>query len=136
MFVLGSMVPSSHLCAANLNGQPVNLEDVRRGKTEMSQSGKEKEQDPKKEKAQKKMDGLSLAAHISITAGIASLFILPPLGLLLIPAGIIMGLIAWGGGKKRYENRRGRGLAMEGVILTGALAFLLAISFVAAAFSG
>ena len=67
------------------------------------------------------MDGLSLAAHIAVSAGIASFFLLPTAGLILLPAGFIMGVIAWAGGRKRYERKRGRGLALAAMVLGGAV---------------
>ena len=101
----------------------VNAVNTQKGKKEKTEAKKEVDQG-------RKMDGLSLAAHIAITAGIASLFLVPELAIFLIPAGIVMGFIAWLGRKKRYENRQGSGLALEAVLIGGALAFLILISMV------
>lgn len=75
------------------------------------------------------MDGLSLAAHIAMSAGIASFFLLPELGLLFIPAGFVMGLIALVGGRKRYEHKRGRGLALAAMAVGGAFTLAIFASF-------
>lgn len=69
---------------------------------------------------ERRMDSLSMIAYGSVVAGLASLFLVPVLGLLLIPGGLVMGLLALFGGKNRYEKRKGRGLAFAAVILGGA----------------
>lgn len=68
----------------------------------------------------KRMDELSLIAYISTVAGIASLFLIPVASLILMPAGFLMGMIAIFGNEKRYEKRRGRGLALAAVAVGGA----------------
>lgn len=90
----------------------INQEDVRPGKKEM------------------RMDGLSMAAHIATVTGLAELFLIPALGLVSIISGFVMGLIAWKTGK-RYEHRRGRGLAIASMALGGVIVLLVGISLVA-----
>ncbi|MEO6130519.1 MAG: hypothetical protein ABIQ02_01635 [Saprospiraceae bacterium] len=90
----------------------INQEDIKPGKKEM------------------KMDGLSLAAHISTTTGIASLFLFPSAGLLLIVGGFIMGVIAWRS-KKRYEHRRGRGLIIGPIAIGGVFTMMVTLSLIA-----
>lgn len=68
----------------------------------------------------KRMDELSLIAYISTVAGIGSLFLIPVASLILMPAGFLMGMIAIFGNEKRYEKRRGRGLALAAVAVGGA----------------
>lgn len=118
---IGSVAPLSYVNAVN--------------------SHKDKEEKVEKEKKAaveepKKMDGLSLAAHIAITTGIASLFILPPLSLLFFTLGFALGMTAWAQRRRRYINKRGRGLALTAVILGGTVVTLIAISFVGFLLSG
>ena len=130
LLVLGGMIPLSPLGAAIHSGTFVNLEDVKRGKTEIRKSGKEKDPETKKPKVVKKMDGLSLAAHIAMCTGVASLFLVPALGIILLPAAFIMGAMACLD-KKRYEHKRGRGLAIAPAVLGAAMVLLIASSFIA-----
>jgi hypothetical protein len=83
---------------------------------------------PQKKK-EKKMDTLSLVAHISIMAGIASFFFLPQLSLLLIPAAFIMGLLAVTGRKDRLKSKRGRGLAIAALAVGGFFTLVVFASF-------
>ena len=97
-----------------------------------TQKGRQEKVEIKKDvKKGKKMDALSLVAHIAVSTGLASFFFLPMVGLILLPAGFIMGLIAWAGGKRRYERKRGRGLALAAMILGGAfvLGILASLTF-------
>ncbi len=82
-------------------------------------------------KEEKKMDVLSLVAYISTMAGVASFFFVPVASLILLPAGLIMGMIGFLGGRKRYESRRGRGLALASLVLGGAFTLMLFASFIA-----
>jgi hypothetical protein len=98
-------------------------------------SHKEKQERVEKEKKStaedpRKLDGLSLAAHIATTFGIASLFVLPPLSLLFFTLGFALGITAWSQRRRRYINKRGQGLALTAVILGGTVVTLIAISFV------
>ena|SRR5688572_22037455 len=86
--------------------------------TEPQSPGKELEEE-------KKLDELSVFAYISAVAGIASFFFIPAASLLFLPAGLVMGMIAIAGGRKRYEKRRGRGLALAAIALGGV--FVLAV---------
>ena len=122
--LLGILIPLSTL-EAMPSGKHLNLEDVRRGKRELKQSEGADEQTEKI-----KMDGLSLAAYITSVTGIASLFLVPALGLLFLPAGFIMGIIAWRS-KRRYEHRRGRGLALAAVAIGGGFTLMVAVSLIA-----
>ena len=94
------------------------------------QEKKEITTEEKQDQKDKKMDGLSLVAHIAVCTGIACFFLLPQLGLLFVPAGFIMGVIAWAGGKRRYKDRRGRGLALAAMALGGVftMAFFASIA--------
>ncbi len=129
---LGMVTPSVLLGVAN-SRKPINLEDVRSGVIELRQSDKKDNTDTKQER--KKMDGLSLVSYVSTTVGLASLFLLPALGAVLIPLGSILGLFSWTN-KKRYEHRRGRGLAIASSAIGGAFALLIAVSFIAFFLSG
>jgi hypothetical protein len=83
------------------------------------------------------LDGLSVAAFASVMLGIASLFIVPALSILLFPAGLVMGAFAaFGKNKNRYEKRRGRGLALAAIIVGGAYVGLLAVAFLLTAIFG
>jgi hypothetical protein len=87
-------------------------------------------------KEEKRMDELSLIAYFSTIAGIASLFIIPVASLVLMPAGFLLGMIAFLGGRKRFENRRGRGLALAAVALGGAYTLVIFGSLLAFALFG
>ena|SRR5688500_16685466 len=92
---------------------------------------------PKKEAVeQKKMDTLSLIAYVSTIVGIASLFLVPAASLFLMPVGFIMGMIAFFGGKKRYEKRRGKGLALAALAIGGAFTLVIMGSLLAFALFG
>ena len=112
LFVAGSMLP-------------VQLEAV---------GGKEVKQVQREDN--REIDGLSLAAYISVVAGIASLFILPGASLLLMPVGLILGLVAIFGRRNRYERRRGRGLALAAIVLGGAYALAMVLSLAVFVFFG
>ena len=129
LLMFAGMIPLSPLGAAIHSGKHVNLEDVKKGKTEIKQFAKEKRADIKKIRREKKMDGLSLGAHIATCSGVVSLFLVPALSILLLPAGFIMGAIACKD-KKRYEHRRGRGLAIASAAIGGAMILLIASSYV------
>ena len=111
-------------------GSLAPLSDVNAVNTHRDQRERVEKKKPDKEENPKKMDGLSLAAHIAITIGIASLFIVPPLSLLFFTLGFAMGMTAWSQRRRRYINRRGQGLALTAVILGGTVVTLIAISFV------
>jgi cobalamin biosynthesis protein CobD/CbiB len=89
----------------------------------------EKKEIKEEQRDTRKMDGLSLWAYITAFSALASLFVVPTLSLLLFPAGLVMGIIALVQGKRRLEDRRGRGLAIAAVVLGGAFAALFVISF-------
>jgi hypothetical protein len=129
---LGMLTPSVVLGAA-YNRKPINLEDLRSGVIELRHADKKERKNPKPEN--KKMDGLSLVSYVSTTVGLASLFLLPAIGAVLIPVGAILGLFSWTN-KKRYEHRRGRGLAIASSAVGGAFALLIAVSFIAFFLSG
>ena len=114
---IGFLTPLSYVNA-------VNTHKERQEKFDKEKEKKSPEEDPRK------MDGLSLAAHIAITTGIASLFILPPLSLLFFTLGFALGMTAWSQRRRRYINKRGQGLALTAVILGGTVVTLIAISFV------
>lgn len=127
LILAAMLLPLSRLGAVHAQ-KPLNLEDVRRGVIDLRQYDKKEISVTKPER--KKMDGLSLISYVSTTVGLASLFILPVLGGILIPLGTILGLFAWTS-KKRYIHRRGRGLAIASVAVGGAFAFLIVVSFIA-----
>ena len=94
-------------------------------------------QEEKKEvKDNKKMDVLSLVAHIVTVAGVASFFVVPPASLVILPVAFILGAIAFLGGKKRYENRRGKGLALTALAIGGAFTVVIFGSLLAFAIFG
>ena len=80
---------------------------------------------------EKKMDALSLIAFVGAAVGIASLFFISPLSILLLPGAFVTGMIALLRGRERYITRRGRGLALAALILGGAFTLYLFASFVA-----
>ena len=82
------------------------------------------------------MDSLSLVAYAFMMAGLASFFFLPPAGLFLLPAAFVMGLVAFLGGKKRYANRRGKGLALAALAVGGGFSLVILISLAAFALFG
>lgn len=92
-------------------------------------TGKEKKEFKDEQQDIRKMDELSLWAYISTVTGIASLFVIPAASLLLFPAGLVMGIIALVGRRRRLEDRRGKGLAIAAVVLGGAYTALFVISF-------
>jgi hypothetical protein len=77
------------------------------------------------------IDELSLIAYLSAVAGIGALFVVPVATLFLLPAALVMGIVALTGGRKRYERKRGRTLALIAVILGGAFTALFAVAIVA-----
>ena len=94
------------------------------------------EKPKKKNQAEtKKLDGLSVTAYAMAMAGLASFFFVPVAGLFLLPIAFITGMVAFFG-KKRYVNRRGKGLALAAIILGGGFSLLLLISLAAFALSG
>ncbi len=127
LILAAMLLPLSRLGAVHAH-KPVNLEDVRKGRIDLKLFDKKDNTSKKPER--KKMDGLSLTSYIATTVGLASLFILPVLGGILIPLGTILGLFGWTN-KKRYEHRRGRGLAIASSAVGGAFALLIAVSFIA-----
>ena len=84
----------------------------------------------------KRIDELSLVAYISTVAGIASFFLAPVASLILMPAGFLMGMITLFGNEKRYEKRRGRGLALAAVAVGGAYTLVVFGSLLAFAIFG
>ena len=93
--------------------------------------------DQKKEVTEnKKLDVLSLVAYIITVAGVSSFFFAPAASLVLFPVAFILGAIAFMGGKKRYENRRGRGLALAAFALGGAFTVVIFGSLLAFALFG
>jgi len=118
LITIGLMAPLSYSNA-------VNTQNEGREKMERSKVDKPENQ---------KMDVLSLIAHISMTLGIASLFFVPELSLILIPAAFIIGLIAWR--KRKHEQKRGKGLALAAFILGGVFTAMVALSFVVYALEG
>src|SRR4030095_8581014 len=72
---IGLMVPLSYANA--VNSQKEGREKIERGKVDKPEN--------------QKMDVLSLIAHIAMTLGIASLFFIPEVSLILIPAAFIIG---------------------------------------------
>lgn len=85
---------------------------------------------------EKKMDALSLTAYISAVTGVASLFLVPALSLALLPAGLVMGIIALARGRRKgYKNKKGWGLALAAVVLGGGLVLLFMTALVVALLS-
>jgi len=119
----------SRVGAVHSGRRPQQATSVQEEVKEVQQTSQDKKIDKKKERKEKKMDGLSLAAHIAVSTGIASFFLLPVLGLILLPAGFLMGIIAWAGGKKKYEHKRGRGLALAAMAIGGAFTLAVLASF-------
>lgn len=118
IIMIGLMAPLSYLKAVNTQkGGHERTEKMRVDKPE-----------------NQKLDVLSLIAHIAMTLGIASLFVVPELSLVFIPAAFIMGLIAWK--NRRYDHKRGKGLALSALILGGVFTTMVAISFLIYALEG
>lgn len=85
---------------------------------------------------EKKMDALSLTAYVSAVTGVASIFLLPALSLALLPAGLVMGIIALARGRRKgYKNKKGWGLALAAVVLGGAFTLLFMTAIVVALLS-
>ncbi len=81
----------------------------------------------------KKMDALSLTAYVTAVTGVASIFLIPALSLLLMPAGLIMGIIGIARGRRKwYKNKRGYGLALAAVVLGGGVTLLFMAAIVIA----
>ena len=92
---------------------------------------------PKKkiEKQEKKMDSLSLIAYIFAMGGLVSLFFVAPVSLFMMPIAFVSGLVAFLG-KKRYNKKRGRGLALAAVAIGGAFTLVILFSLLAFALFG
>lgn len=131
LMMAGTVIPLSPLSAAHSEKPTEERYSLKKVRQEIKAYRQINQEDYRPGKKEMEMDGLSLAAHISATAGLASFFLLPPLSLLLLPAGFIMGMIAWRS-KRRYEHRRGRGLALAAIAVGGA--FTLAVTISLAAF--
>ncbi len=83
-----------------------------------------------KEDKKEKTDRFALWGFISAVAGLASFFILPALGLVLVPVGL--GLSIAGLSRTRKNNSSGKGLAIAGLVAGSAGIFLLLLGFILA----
>lgn len=83
-----------------------------------------------KEDKKEKVDRFALWGFISAVAGLASFFILPALGLVLVPVGL--GLSIAGLSRTRKNNSTGKGLAIAGLVAGSAGIFLLLLGFILA----
>ncbi|HUR31406.1 MAG TPA: hypothetical protein VMZ69_08225 [Saprospiraceae bacterium] len=101
-----------------------------------SECAKETKIKDKEAKEEKKMDELSLIAYVMTVAGVASFFLVPVASLFLFPVAFVLGAVAFLSGKKRYKNRRGRGLALAAMALGGIFTLFLLGSFLAFALFG
>ena len=83
------------------------------------------------EEGEKKMDTLSLVSYIASVGGLAALFLLPQAAALLMLGGFIGGLVALASAKRRFRNRRGRGLAIAAVAVGGIMPALFILYLLA-----
>ena len=100
-----------------------------------SKTEKPKKPEKKDQAKTKKMDSLSLTAYVLTMLGLASFFFIPVAGLFLLPIAFISGMLAFFN-RKRYINKRGRGLALAAFVIGGGFSLLLLISLAAFALSG
>jgi hypothetical protein len=83
-----------------------------------------------KEDKKEKVDRFALWGFITAVAGLASFFILPTLGLVLVPVGL--GLSIAGLSRTRKNNSTGKGLAIAGLVAGSAGIFLLLLGVILA----
>jgi len=83
-----------------------------------------------KEDKKEKVDRFALWGFITAVAGLASFFILPALGLVLVPVGL--GLSIAGLSRTRKNNSLGKGLAIAGLVVGSAGIFLLLLGIILA----
>jgi hypothetical protein len=77
-----------------------------------------------------KVDKFALWGFITAITGLASFFILPALGLVLVPVGL--GLSIAGLSRTRKNNSTGKGLAIAGLVAGSAGILLLVLGFILA----
>jgi hypothetical protein len=83
-----------------------------------------------KEDKKEKTDRFALWGFITAVTGLVSLFILPALGLVLVPVGL--GLSIAGLSRTRKNNSTGKGLAIAGLVAGSAGIFLLLLGVILA----
>jgi uncharacterized membrane protein len=83
-----------------------------------------------KEDKKEKVDRFALWGFITSVAGLVSFFILPVLGLILVPVGL--GLSIAGLSRTRKNNSSGSGLAIAGLVAGSAGIFLLLLGVILA----
>jgi hypothetical protein len=83
-----------------------------------------------KEDKKDKVDRFALWGFITAVAGLASFFILPALGLILVPVGL--GLSIAGLSRTRKNNSTGKGLAIAGLVAGSAGILLLLLGVILA----
>jgi hypothetical protein len=83
-----------------------------------------------KEDKKEKVDRFALWGFITAVSGLVSFFILPVLGLVLVPVGL--GLSIAGLSRTRKNNSTGKGLAIAGLVAGSAGIFLLLLGVILA----
>lgn len=104
-----------------------NISYVDAPKTKSKESKKTKKV---KEDKKEKVDRFALWGFITSVAGLVSFFILPVLGLILVPVGL--GLSIAGLSRTRKNNSSGSGLAIAGLVAGSAGIFLLLLGVILA----
>jgi hypothetical protein len=79
----------------------------------------------------KKMDTLSLVSYIASVGGLVALFLLPQVAAILMLGGFIGGLVAVASAKRRFRNRKGRGLAIAAIVVGGIMPALFILYLLA-----
>jgi hypothetical protein len=80
---------------------------------------------------EEKMDTLSLVSYIASVGGLVALFLLPQVAAILMLGGFIGGLVAVASAKRRFRNRKGRGLAIAAMVVGGIMPALFILYLLA-----
>lgn len=103
--------------------------------SEVRAKEKTEKSEKKDQEKTKKLDPLSLTAYLFTMAGLVSFFFVPVASLIILPIAFITGMVAFFN-RKRFEKRRGRGLALAAFVIGGGFSLLILISLAAFALSG